>query len=99
MIPINEIQVGNWVEHKNRYCQISMILFDSKSVILCNNYNYSVSCYDINPIEIDEPKEYIIEKLMELPNKDAIINYMYDNKICQLHKLQNKCKEAKNVML
>ena len=99
MIPINELQVGNWVEFLGQCQQIDMIDIKKGKITFkgCTGFtHYS----NISAIEIGSKYESrIIDALIALPTGADAIEYKHTNDIKYLHELQNKCKDATNIKL
>lgn len=100
MIPINELQVGNWVEFSGECLQIATIDKKKKNVILKGS-SVLISCKAISGINIYDSnyEERIIEGLLALPDGMEAVEYQSTHEIKYLHELQNKCKDATNIKL
>ncbi len=100
MIKINELQVGNWVEFMGQKKQVSRIIEKKDSVVL-QGCNIPVKCKDIEPIVVDteQDADFIIERLLKLPNGKDAINFIIDNRMWHLHEIQNSCKHAAKIDL
>ena len=98
MIPIGELQIGNWVEHQGKFRQISLLMRSMDSVLL-KGYDYSVKCDNIAAIDIFDNATYIQQQLSLLPNGTNACLFACNNQIEKLHELQNKCKDATNIKL
>lgn len=100
MIPINKLQVNNWVQFLGQCQQIALIdkknkkvMFKSGSCLISYKYIDGISLYDNNY------QERVIDGLNALETGFKAVEYQCTNDVEYVHELQNKCKDATNIKL